>query len=70
MKTIKNLTTFIDGKQYNCEIYRSTNGNEYFFIDGQPVDMKVIFCTETIDGYLVVTEDDYEQRMSWTCEEA
>ena len=68
MKTIKELTTIIDGKQYNCEIYRNAKGDEYFTIDEQPVDMKVLFRSETIDGYLVVVEDDYEQRMSFSCE--
>lgn len=67
MKTIKNLTTFIDGKQYDCEIYRNRDGEDYFFVEDQPVDMKVIFTSETINGYLVVTEDDGGARMSWCC---
>lgn len=68
MKTIKNLTTLIDGKQYNCEIYRNSKGEDYFFVENQPVDMKVVFASETINGYLVVTEDDGE-RMTWCCNE-
>lgn len=68
MKTILNLTTLIDGQEYPCEIYCNHKNDEYFTINGQPVDMKVIFRSETIDGYLVVVEDDYEQRMSFSCE--
>jgi hypothetical protein len=68
MKTILNLTTLIDGKEYPCEIYCNYTAREYFTIDEQPVDMKVLFRTETIDGYLVVVEDDYGQRMSFSCE--
>lgn len=68
MKTILKLTTLIDGYEYNCEIYRNAKGDEYFTIDEHPVDMKVIFRTETIDGYLVVVEDDNGERMSCLCE--
>lgn len=67
MKTIKDLTTFIDGKEYNCEIYRTGNDEDYFFVEDQPVDMKVVFSSETINGYLVVTEDDGGERMAWCC---
>ena len=69
MKTIKELTTLIDGKQYNCEIYRSKDDNEYFFVEDQPADMKVVFASETINGYLVVVEDEYGERMTWCCYE-
>ena len=69
MKTIKNLTTFIDGKQYNCEIYRNGMDEDYFLVEDQPVDMKVVFASETINGYLVVTEDDCGERMTWCCYE-
>lgn len=69
MKTIKNLTTLIDSKQYNCEIYRNCKGEDYFFVQDQPVDMKVVFASETINGYLVVAEDDCGERMSWCCYE-
>ena len=69
MKTIKLLTTKIDGATYMCEIYRNSLGEHYFFVNDQPVDMKVLFCSDTIDGYVVITEDDYEQRMVWECEE-
>lgn len=69
MKTIKTLTTYIDGIQYDCEIYHSPNGNDYFFVHGQPIDMKVLFQSETVNGYLVVAEDDNGERMAWTCEE-
>lgn len=67
MKTLKNLTTFIDGKEHNCEIYRNRKDEDYFFVEDQPVDMKVVFASETINGYLVVTEDDSGERMSWCC---
>lgn len=67
MKTIKELTTLIDGKQYNCEIYRNSKGEDNFYVEDQPVDMKVVFASETINGYLVVTEDDYGERMTWCC---
>ena len=69
MKTIKLLTTKINGVTYTCEIYRNRLGVDYFFVKDQPVDMKVLFCSDTIDGYVVITEDDYEQRMVWNCEE-
>lgn len=69
MKIIKNLTTFIDSEQYNCEIYRNYKGEDFFFVKGQPVDMKVVFASETINGYLVVTEDDCGERMTWCCNE-
>lgn len=67
MKTIKNLKTFIDGQEHNCEIYRSFNGNDYFFVKDAPVDMKVVFASDTVNGYLVVVEDDNGERSSWTC---
>ena len=70
MKTIKNLTTFIDDKSYNCEVYHSLNGNDYFIIDDQPVDMKVLFHCDTLDGYIVITEDEDGQRMVWMCQES
>lgn len=70
MKTIKKLTTFVDDVQYDCEIYHSWDDNDYFFVHGQPVDAKVLFQSETINGYLVVTEDDNGERIAWTCEEA
>lgn len=69
MKTIKLLTTKINGVTYTCEIYRNNLGEDYFFVNDQPVDMKVLFCSDTIDGYVVIAEDDYEQRMVWECEE-
>ena len=41
---------------------------EMMFIRDQPVDHRVIFKTKTIDGLLVVTEDDDGYRYSWTLE--
>lgn len=65
----KNLIIFIDSKLYNCEIYRNSNGNEYFRIEGQPVDAKIIFHCDTIGDYVVITEDDDKQRIAWMCQE-
>lgn len=69
MKTIMKLTTLIDGKEFNCEIYRNAKGEDIFFVEDQPVDMKAVFASETINGYLVVTEDDCGERMTWCCNE-
>ena len=69
MKTIKPLQTKVNGIIRECEIYKSFNGNEYFIVNDEPVDMKVLYHCDTINGYVVIVEDDYEQRMVWECEE-
>jgi hypothetical protein len=69
MKTIKLLTTKINGVNYEAEIYRNCHNDDYFFVNDQPVDMKVLFHSDTINGYIVIAEDDYGQRMVWECEE-
>lgn len=64
------MRTFINDQFYPCEFYMGgKNRNiEMMFIHDQPVDHRVIFKTETIDGLLVVTEDDDGYRYSWTLE--
>lgn len=70
METIKTLKTLVNETYRDCLIYKSPNGNEYFFVEGEPIDEKVLFHSETISGYVVIIEDNNGERMLWICEEA
>ena len=65
---MNNMQTLINNKYYNCTLYKSADETLRFYVEDQPVDMNVLFHSNTIDGYIIITEDDYNQRMVWRCE--